>query len=103
MAIDTGAAATVVIPDLLDELGYSPRDGMVRTSVHTALGGEHGYLRTLTQFDALGFTRPAFSIHVFELSNRYGIDGLIGLNFFDKLDYEIRSAEGQILAELIES
>jgi hypothetical protein len=26
MAIDTGAAATVVIPDLLDELGYSPRE-----------------------------------------------------------------------------
>jgi hypothetical protein len=42
---------------------------MVRTSVHTAIGEEHGYLRKLTQFDALGFTRPAFPIHVFELSN----------------------------------
>lgn len=30
-------------------------------------------------------------------------DGLIGLNFLDKLNYEIRSGEGRILVERIGS
>jgi hypothetical protein len=80
MAIDTGSAATVLIPDVVDELGYSARDGMTRTSVTTAIGKEHGYLLKVSQLEALGFTRTTFPIHIFELANRYGIEGLIGVS-----------------------
>ncbi|TMQ12735.1 MAG: hypothetical protein E6J90_30325 [Deltaproteobacteria bacterium] len=27
LVLDTGAATTVVVPEVVDELGYSPRDG----------------------------------------------------------------------------
>ena len=37
LAIDTGSAATVIVPDVLDEIGYSARDGTARTSVTTAV------------------------------------------------------------------
>ena len=103
MAIDTGSAATVLIPDVVDELGYSARDGMTRTSVTTAIGKEHGYLLKVSQLDALGFTRTAFPIHVFELANRYWIEGLIGLNLLQGFNYEIRSEEGRIFVEEIAS
>ena len=53
------------------------------------------------EFEALGFTRSAFPVNVFELANRYGIEGLIGLNFLERFNYEIRSAEGRILVEKI--
>ena len=53
MAIDTGSAATLIVPD------------------------------------------------VFELANRYGIEGLVGLNYLERFNYEIRSAEGRILVEKI--
>lgn len=101
MAIDTGSAATVIVPDVLDEIGYSARDGSARTSVTTAVGQEHGFLLKVEEFEALGFTLSAFRVNVFELANSYGIEGLIGLNFLERFNYEIRSAEGRILVEKI--
>jgi predicted aspartyl protease len=101
LALDTGSSATVIVPDTLDEIGYSPRDGQVITTVTSAVGQEQGYILRLAGFEALGFTEADFLIHAFDLANRYGIDGVIGLNFLEKLNYEIRSAEGRILAEKI--
>lgn len=99
LALDTGSVATVVVPDMLDEIGYSARDARSITKVTSAIGEEHGYLLRLARFSALGFTLTDVPIHVFDLANRYGIDGLIGLNFLDHFNYEIRSAEGRILVE----
>ena len=101
LAIDTGSAATVIVPDVLDEIGYSARDGTARTSVTTAVGKEHGFLLKVAEFEALGFTLTGFPVNVFELANRYGIEGLIGLNFLERFNYEIRSGEGRILVEKI--
>jgi len=101
MPIDTGSAATVIVPDVLDEIGYSARDGTARTSVTTAVGKEHGFLLKVEEFATLGFTLSAFTVNVFELANRYGIEGLIGWNFLERFNYEIRSAEGRILVEKI--
>ena len=38
LAIDTGSAETVITPDVVDELGYSPRDGEAITTVRAAIG-----------------------------------------------------------------
>jgi hypothetical protein len=43
LAIDTGSTETVVLPWVVDELGYSPRDGEQITRVRSAIGDEHGY------------------------------------------------------------
>jgi len=51
----------------------------------------------------LGFTLTNFPIHVFELADHYGIDGVIGLSFLHRYNYTVRSAEGQILIEDISS
>ena len=40
-------------------------------------------------------------MNVFDLAERYGFDGLLGLNFLSRFNYEIRSAEGRILVEAI--
>lgn len=102
LALDTGSAATVLVPDLVDEIGYTARDGTVRTSVTTAIGEEHGYLLKVAQLEALGFTVTAFPVHVFDLANRHGIEGLVGLNFLRRFNCEIRFEEGRILVEQIE-
>lgn len=41
-----------------------------KTSVVTAVGKEHGFLLRVAEFETLGFTLPAFPVHVFELANR---------------------------------
>jgi len=101
MAIDTASAATVIVPEVLDDIGYSVRDGTGRTSVTTAVGKEHGFLLKVAEFEALGFMLPEFTVNVFDLANGFGLDGLIGLSFLNQFNYEVRSAEGRILVEKI--
>lgn len=70
LAVDTGSTETVVMPWVVDELGYSPRDGEQITRVRSAIGDEHGYILRVDRFMALGFTREAFRVHVFDLAAR---------------------------------
>jgi predicted aspartyl protease len=101
LAIDTGSSETVVAPDIVDDLGYSPRDGEAITTVRAAIGKEHGYTLRVSRFSALGFTIPDYSIHVFDLAADFGINGLIGLSFLRQFNYEVKSAERRLLVERI--
>jgi hypothetical protein len=65
----------------------------------SAIGKEQGYLIKVPRFSTLGFTLTDFPIHVFELADRYGIDGVVGLSFLHRYNYTVRSAEGRILVE----
>ena len=72
LAIDTGATHTLVLPGIIDELGYSPRDADAITTVRAALGKEQGYLLRVSRFEALGFALPDFPLHVFDMAD--GVD-----------------------------
>lgn len=98
LALDTAATQTRIIPDALDDVGYGPRDGDRVTSITSAIGEEAGYMMKVSKFSALGFTTADFRIHVHDLPETLGIQGLLGLSFLRQLNYEIRSAEGRILA-----
>jgi predicted aspartyl protease len=101
LALDTGSSETVIAPYVVDDLGYSPRDGDAMTTVRAAVGKEHGYTLRVSKFAALGFAVPDFRVHVFDLAAGYGIDGLVGLSFLRRFNYEVRSAEGRLLVEEI--
>jgi hypothetical protein len=51
------------------------------------------------RFESLGFGFDDFLIHVHDLPTGFGIDGLLGLSFLRRFNYEIRSIEGRILVE----
>ena len=99
LALDTAATQTHIIPDVLDQLGYSPRHGDAITNVTFAIGDEPGYMMPVSKFSALGFTVADFRIHVHDLPPTLGIEGLLGLSFLRQFNYEIRSVEGRILVE----
>ena len=99
--LDTGAAFTTMTPEIADLIGYSARDGVKRTRVRTAVSSEEGYLLRVAGLDALGVSMTSFSVHVFDLGHE-NIDGLVGLNFLNELNNEIRSAERRILVERIQ-
>lgn len=94
LALDTGSTETVISPWVVDATGYSVRDGEELTRVRSAIGDEQGYTLRVTRFATLGLACSNFRVHVFDLADGYGIDGLVGLSFLDLLNYEIRSADG---------
>lgn len=101
LAFDTAATQTHVIPEFLDEIGYGPQFGDRITSITSAIGDEPGYMMPVTRFSALGFTQTNFRIHVHDLPETLGIQGLLGLSFLQQFNYEIRSAEGRVLTTRI--
>lgn len=101
LVLDTGAAETIVIPKVLDDLGYSPRDGEQITVMRSAVGREHGYMTRVTRLSCLGHHEDDCRVHVQDLPEGWEIDGLIGLPFLRQFNYEIRSAEGRILVDRI--
>ena len=101
LVVDTGAAETVVIPEVLDELGYSARSGDRITLMRSAVGHEHGYLIHVARFACLGFQFLDFQIHAHDLPEGWGIHGLIGLSFLRQFNYEVRSGEGRLLVDRV--
>jgi hypothetical protein len=69
--------------------------------MRSAVGREHGYLIRVARFSCLGHREDDYRVHVQDLPETWGIEGLIGLTFLGLLNYEIRSAEGRILATRI--
>ena len=86
----------MVTPYVIEDIGYSARDGSAITTVCSAIGQEHGYTLKVARIAALGFVFRDFEVNVFDLAAGHGIDGLIGLSFLRSFDYEIRSIAGKI-------
>lgn len=99
LALDTAASHTHITPDIIDELGYSPAQGEAITSVRSAIGKEPGYMLRVQRFESLGFGFDDFLVHAHDLPTGFGIDGLLGLSFLKRFNYEIRSVEGRILID----
>ena len=62
LAFDTAATQTHIIPEILDDIGYGPRDGERVTSITSAIGEEPGYMMRVSKFSALGFAASDFTI-----------------------------------------
>jgi len=67
MVLDTGSAETVVIPEVLDELGYSARTADRITVMRSAVGREQGYLICVHRFACLGYQFSEFQVRAHDL------------------------------------
>ncbi len=97
-----GSAETIIAPDVLDDIGYTARQGEAITVTRSVVGKESGYLIRVARFRALGFEFTDFRVNALDLPERYGINGLLGLGFLRHFNYEVRSGEGRIRAERID-
>ena len=99
MVLDTGSAETVVIPEVLDELGDSARTADRITIMRSAVGREEGYLIHVQRFACLGYQFSDFQIHAHDLPEGWGIHGLVGLTFLRHFNCDLRFGEGRIAVE----
>jgi predicted aspartyl protease len=96
LVLDTGAVETILAFSVLDDLGYSARDAESFSSVSSIVGREYGYRIRVQEFEALGHAFPDFQVAAHDFPDGFGIDGLLGLSFLRRFDYEIRSKRGEI-------
>jgi hypothetical protein len=101
LVFDPGSTETIVAPGVLDELGYSARQGEAITKTRSVIGHESGYTIRVERFGALGFEFTDFRVNALDLPEGYGFgyNGLLGLSFLRNFNYEVRSGEGRIRAE----
>lgn len=99
MVLDTGSAETVIVPEVLDELGYSARAADRITVMRSAVGREEGYLIHVERFGCPGFQFSDFQIHAHDLPEGWGIHGLLGLTFLRHFNCELRIGEGRIAVD----
>jgi predicted aspartyl protease len=97
LILDTGAALTTVIPAIAESIGYSAADRIARSIVRSAAAEERGYILRVERVAALGIELPGVLVNVAELG--HGIDGLLGMNFLNEINLELRPAERRIVAE----
>lgn len=99
LALDTAATKTLIIPDVMDDVGYSARDGEAFTIIRTANAEpEPGYTLRVRRFSTLGFERERFEIHVHDLPD-HGVDGLVGINFLKDYNFTVRPRAQEIHLE----
>ena len=103
LVLDTGAAATSIEPAILEELGYSSRDAILRTRVPTPAGLQQGRLFRVDRFHALGADLSNFVVQALALADEYGVDGLLGMNFLENYNFTVRPGDRQIHLEPVES
>ncbi len=101
LAVDTGATETLILPEIIHGLGYSPRDGERVTKIRSAIGEEPGYLIRVSRFRTLGHEFPDQLVHAHDLPDGFGIDGLLGLNILDQFNCELRPRDGVIRVERV--
>ena len=82
--IDTGAAVTVIDEGIMRQIGYTPVDSIGEAYALTASKLEPVYRYEIDNLTALGVTKRNLHVISHKLPEKLDIDGLLGLNFFDK-------------------
>ena len=82
--IDTGAAVTVIDESIMRQIGYTPVDSIGEAYALTASRLEPVYRYEIDNMTALGVTKRNLHVISHKLPEKLNIDGLLGLNFFDK-------------------
>jgi len=96
LALDTGATGTVVNVGMLVALGYDPALARDRVQVTTGSGIEFAPQVNLHRIFALGRERRGFAVLAHTLPPSAGVDGLLGLDFFQGQALSIDFRAGQV-------
>ena len=88
-AVDTGATISLIDADVMTALGYKQQNSIRTTHTITASKNETVYEYELDNIMAIGLIRRNFKVISRKLPMGFGIDGLLGLNFFKNKELTI--------------
>jgi hypothetical protein len=96
LALDTGAARTIIRPALLRFVGCDPAGSTSRARIVSATGEDDVSFVLVDFLRCIGQTRPAFHVAAHDLPRRFEGDGLLGLDFFRGRVLTLDFARGRI-------
>lgn len=96
LALDTGATRTLINVGMLVSIGYDPALSADRSQITTGSGVEFVPHLPLSKITAFGRERTGFSVLCHTLPPSAGVDGLLGLDFFQGLTLVIDFRNGLV-------
>ena len=82
LALDTGAATTLIGLKPLQLIGYDPTKTGQPVNIVTGSGTVAAYRLPVASLAALGSTRTSFPVNAHNLPSGTSVDGVLGLDFF---------------------
>ena len=100
LVFDTGAFMTQITTAVVEELGYSARDGVNRISAYGPSGPiDEGYAVEIEHLELFGKKFEGLIVAAYDFSNLEadGIDGLLGFDVIKQLHLEMNGPEGELI------
>ena len=100
LSFDTGAAKTQIHTPIIDQLGYSARQGTTRSKMYGAAGeAQHGFYFELSRITLLGVEFNNIEVGAFDLEGcvQDETDGLLGFDLIKRLRIEINGPAGELI------
>ena len=99
LVFDTGNGVTSIHTPLIEEIGYSARDGIRELKVRDPVGpSQPGYLVSIDCLSIFGLRFNNFPVGAYDFDNfdHYGIDGLLGFDVIKQLSLAMVGPEGSL-------
>ncbi len=100
LVFDTGAFITQIATSVIEELGYSARDGLRRITAYGPSGPiDEGYSVEISGLDVLNTQFKKMEIAVYDFNNleAEGIAGLLGFDVIKQLHLEMNGPKGELI------
>ena len=87
--VDTGTFETLISEEAMMEMGYVRANSDEDVPIKTVTGRATAYRYEMEEISALGVTRRGMKVISYPMSDDCGIDGLLGLDFFENTSLTI--------------
>ena len=93
--VDTGTQETLISEKAIRAMGYTPVDSIEDVPIRTINGSGTAYRYIIESITAIGITRQNIKVMSHPMPIDAGVDGLLGLDFFEntRLTIDFKTAE----------
>lgn len=97
LLLDTGSAYTIISQEILENIGCSPALAERRQRIITGSGYEIVPVVSLNRFHCIGKSLEDFKVLAHTLPFGTYVDGLLGMDFMNRFEIEIKIGNSEIL------
>lgn len=96
LILDTGSSCTIIRPEIISSIGYSPKEGIGFSKISSAIGKETGYMIQVNSFIVFDQKFENFIVDCHDLPSSIHVDGLLGMNFLEHFIFTINPSKQEI-------